>query len=394
MNPLDHYPRWKQVLLTGNRWTKPYSEERLDRLNAALTQWQDAQAEGQILNVRFVESKDTISRALEQAWSAMPRDETWLRAQTPAAHDAVGSAPSPNLANLAGRAKRVAKATPHPDREALLALIQELDPLLKQYDFLKQHTLKRQVLTPEERAVRDANAFVPPPPSIRAIATVSTLLETAVDRHYVELELGYKHHLRAVIENFLKAEQEADKQPKRYASWVYSPYEHTKSRGGRGDAFSLNFLSQVLETDSRSGRYRATAATWQASDREAVKQAKEVRDKFVFKNLQKLAPLLEAKGDALFESARELGDSVRMQQLEGDFAFSFKDGSSFEIHNAIVFVVNQYDTRFYRFPLTFRSVILPGGEPMPAPSEQRMHEVFVAAKAAPVDASPRRGRRP
>lgn len=396
MSPLDTYPLWKQALLTGDRWTKPYSEQRLATLNAALTQWQEAQLEGSILNVRFVESKETISRALENAWSALPRDEAWRRAQVDGAVDAVETAPSPNLATLAGRAKRVMKATPHPDRDRLLAFIEEMGPVIQQYEFLKKNTLKRRVLSAEERAEQEANAFVPPPPSTQAVATVQALLEATVDRHYAVLEAGYKHHLRTVVENFVKAEQEADAQPKRYASWVYTPYDHLKARRGRGDPAGLAFLSKVLVTDPTSGRYGADASTWQASDAEAVKQAQDVRNKFVFKNLQKLAPLLEAKGDALFESARELGDSVRMQQLEGDFAFSFKDGSSFEIHNSIVFVVNQYDTRFYRFPLTFRSVLLPGGVPMPQPSEQRMHEVFAVATPAETSPSPapRRGRHP
>jgi hypothetical protein len=107
----------------------------------------------------------------------------------------------------------------------------------------------------------------------------------------------------------------------------------------------------------------------------ATRDAQEIRDNFVIKNLSKLDSIVEAKGD--FEKITAIEHSLAMGTLEGHFLLTFKDGSSFEVRNSFVFVENQHGTRFHRFPLTFHNVRLSGGNALASPSEERMNTVFV-----------------
>lgn len=363
-----------------SRFDRAYSDDRLERLNAALAQWGEALQVGSIENARFAESKECISRALEHAWSRLPRNTAWVDSLPESMRNAVDSCPTPNLSNLSGRLKRLEKVPSHPTRDLLIGFIQELQPVLEAYTFLKANAKKRVVRTAEEV---EATRFTPSPSSARAVGQVKALLEQVVDRAYTNLLEDLKSNHRQKIERFLtearaKAEDSTFKPP--YESWCYSPREHYTVDRRVMDSQAVAFLEKVLESDYVRGKYQywATPATWAKSDQEAEKQALFIRQQFVFKNLQKLTPILEAKGDALFASVEELGVGVNLRFLKGSFRFKFRDSSSFEVQNDLVFVVNQWNTRFYRYPLTFHSVILPNGEPMGRPSEQRMNEVFSA----------------
>jgi len=108
------------------------------------------------------------------------------------------------------------------------------------------------------------------------------------------------------------------------------------------------------------------------ADAEAKKQAQEVLEHFVHKNMFKLSPLLKLK---------ELGDikvkyvHVNSGMLESYMDFTFKDKSSFGVKNQIVSVVNQFGTFFSRYPTTFHDVIV-NGTKMQTPSEMKIYKEF------------------
>ena len=391
---LDTFPIFKRLVLSPGEtsWQRPLSERQQEWLNQSLETWGQALTEGGIDNPRFVESKEAISRALENAWSSVPRDFEALRLLSEAHQNALDSLPSPNLANLAGRLKRVEKTPDSPLRTELVALLTELSPLAEAYAFLKANTRKRQVKTEEER---EAERFVPPPSSSQAVAKVREVLEQAIDRAYQGLVDRYTRMNRTTIETYLQAQEVAlsgEKPPRN----GYTPTTHFTAVDGYGQKKVVNphgvaFLSKVLDYDYKQFYvYKATDETWKKADADALEQATFVRDQFLYKNLVKLTPVLEAKGDEAFESISEVGQ-FELSRLEGEFHVQFKDQSSFRLRNAVVFVVNQYNTHFNRFPTTFHDVKLPGGEPMASPSEERMHTVFAVAAAADEGQAPRKG---
>jgi hypothetical protein len=170
----------------------------------------------------------------------------------------------------------------------------------------------------------------------------------------------------------------------------------TRARRRITNPHAVTFLHGVLErAPLRPGHYAsgqayvATPKSYAKSDAIALKEAQDIRAQFLYKNLVKLTPLLEAKGDTQFANVQELGQ-FDLESLEGDFRVEFHDGSSFRLHNAVVFVTNQFDTHFCRFPTTFHDVVMPGGAPMPSPSEERMHMVFAPATATAPSAPSRR----
>lgn len=382
---LDTYPLFKRLVTTQGptQWDRPLSPKQLERLEAALTTWRDSQAEGGIDNPRFVETKDAISRALENAWKALPRDDAYINTLPDPQRDALDTIPSPNLSNLAGRLKRVEKTPDSPTRDALVEFLKEIAPLGEAYAFLKANTRKRQVKTEEQR---EAERFMPPPSSSQAVAKVRAVLEEAINRAYQGLVDRFTQDNRRTIQRYLDAQTAALDDPERNGK-TYSPTTHYTHKDARGreqvvDPLAVSFLHKVLNSNhEKRGHYnyatvyKADADTWVASDKEAEQQARDIRDQFLYKNLVKLTPVLEAKGDEAFQSVREIGQ-FDLAGLKGEFEVLFEDGSSFRLRNEVVFVVNSFGTQFHRFPTTFHDVMLPGGVPMPSPSEERMHAVF------------------
>jgi hypothetical protein len=386
-------PIFHQLLIapTDQRWERPYTPVAIERLNGALTQWANARVAGEIENARFIESKDVISRAVEDAWKRVSRDSAWVNSLPDAQRDALDTNPYPNLSNLDGRLKRVLKTPPHPTRDNLEAFITDIKPVIDFYAFLKANAKKRVPRSAEEI---EATRFVPPTSSSTAVAQVKALLETMVDRDFTYLLNHCKSINRAMIENFVTAQKKANaaNEAASKTSTGYSPSHHFTVNEGRfkgrvTSPESVTLLNKVLHRHYDDKRhfytYLVDKDTWGKSDDAALKVAQFIRDQFVFKNLKKLTSILEIKGEENFDAVTEKNDSLNLTRMQGEFHFTFKDGASFDVHNALVFVTNQFSTSFVRYPLTFHAVVLPNGESMKMPSEKSMNDTFAVARAEP-----------
>lgn len=116
----------------------------------------------------------------------------------------------------------------------------------------------------------------------------------------------------------------------------------------------------------------------------AKKDAAAMRDEFIFKVIEKIAPIVENKGNLV--GVREVSNTIQVGRLSGMLEVDFADGASFVVDNNVVYSHSVRGRPFARFPLTFHNVVLPGGGRMKQPSEERMHSVFCAAPApAPCD---------
>lgn len=374
-----------------------YTDRRLEYLEKSLETWAKGMEEGTIENARLVESKESISRAIDAAWQAVPRDLDYLRTLSEAHYNALDTIPAPNLSNLAGRLKRVKATADHPIRTQLIELLEELVPLATQYEFLRANAVKRRPKTDEEKAAE----FQPPPSSSAAVAAARTVLETAIDRTFQDLVSRRRASNQRRLDSYFAARDKVLSDPG-FKGRGYTPHTHLSAhRAGYSriiDQDGLSFLHHVLVpvtkkiNDRYVDIYEQDDQTLEKSNALADKEARHIREQFLYKSLSKLTPILEAKGDDVFDKIQEVG-RLNLEGREGEFLVSFKDGSSFRLRNAVVFVVNQFDTHFCRFPTTFHDVKLPGGVSMPSPSEERMHTLFAPCaeqQPGPTKSKPRR----
>ncbi len=365
-------------------------EQRARWLTAALEEINKGLEAGEIFNPRYNEAKDSLNRAFDFAFSKIQNYDiasTWRRneAGNPIPKDLEFldlSNYDITLFKLPGIMKRVEKIKSRdPIVDLYVPFLREVAPLAEVMADLKGKVVKRVPKTDEEKR---RERFVPPPPSSDAVAQVQKILEGIADRAYQELVKNFTTYNNRLYDGFVRARTaaEADKtlnKPWRFNPEVYSDtysvywhftdkqtYLATSGRKGQMDSISAGLIAGVESLPESEARA--------ALARKADEDAKEIRDSFVVKNLKKLASIIEAKGN--FVSASVVSEEVDLRGLTGTIRVTFADGSSFDAQNSVVFVVNSFNTRFYRYPLTFHNVRLPGGAKMPTPSEERMNTVF------------------
>lgn len=119
----------------------------------------------------------------------------------------------------------------------------------------------------------------------------------------------------------------------------------------------------------------------------ADKDATEAVAGFVYKITAKLTGIVDAAGGLVKHSTF---GSLRNNRLRLECA----NGLTCDVTNDVVWVCNEYGTVFCRYPTTFHSVILPGGERLKTPSEAKLKKalgVVDAAKELPADVCPGSG---
>jgi hypothetical protein len=382
-----------------------YVGEAFDRLQKGLD-------EQSIENARLKEVLETINRALDRFWERIPRPELNRsddrRSVPQAVDDKCSGYPGISMATLAGRIKAITKVEDHPVRNRVLEAITPLAPLAEAYTQIRPLAKKRVLKTAEERA---AEQFAVPQSSSKAVAEVTRLLEEVMAEHYAELVQQFQQRNRLTLRHYVEAAKAAEadptlRQPSRYHKdgyeKRYEPRWHLSVKSGpyKGtvmDGEALSLLQEVLEPHYPKGQadwvYAPRADAKALCDKKGEERADYLRKMFIAKNLRKIAAILEGKGDDQFLEAKVLNNSLSIDTLQGQLGFRFKDGSSFSVSNAVVFVVNQFHTQFYRFPLTFHDVKMADGQAMPRPSEQRMHEVFLGQPVEP-EAQPQAAPKP
>jgi hypothetical protein len=355
---LEAFPAFVGLVAEDARW-RPRIVGALDAVTRGL-------ADGRIANPVFQSVKETLNRAVERAWEVSVGDRFFRRG----AIEQAGSIEVDLWTDItmfgvytviasgkkAAKARKAAAASGHtavPAIDAVDAFVQEMRPLALAMDRLRPMVVKRQVKTAEEREAD--NAFVPPPTSSAATKQVRELLEGITEKHHAALLDALTFSYRKELDQFLE------------------------SAGGdswRKRAQSSHVVSRCVERigDWRSYSYRRRPDADQVIADIASKDAKQVRDAFVFKNLKKLCSIIDAKGD--LTSAQVVETTVHLSSLRGVLRFGFGDGSGFTVQNSTVLSRSVHNRFFLRFPLTFHDVVMPDGSRMKQPSEERMNTVF------------------
>lgn len=377
---------------------------RIKSLQQAILDLNQGLEDGEIPNKTFTDAKQSVRSIFEDGYKSFVENTPALLALKDRPHgEAVrelldgsyGSYPEPHT--LAGKMKKVAKL-PQDDPAVIIgtAFLKEILPLAEAIQFLKDKTVKRQPLTEEQRRERK---FTPPPATTKAQAVVQKVLEDAVNASYEQLLSNLTDEYTTYYSGFLAAQKKADtdqtlNEPKYRSSTefesIYAPRWHcTFDLHGQKviNHRKLRVISQttkagyVGEDYNSEYRYLPLPNALEIIAGIAKNDADEIRAFFVVKNLKKIATILEAKGDALFDGAKVVQNTISLGGLQGEIEFSFKDGAGFRVTNSVVWVMNSYGTEFNRFPLTFHDVVLPGGAKMKSPSEKRMNTVFLGKEA-------------
>jgi hypothetical protein len=349
---IEHFP----TLAAGLR-DRPFV-----RLADAIRAIADGLHAQRIPNPAFQDAKEVINRRIGDAWrdaiSARWTHAGEYQRLPTAVFEAYCEMNVDGVHSMKATAKRVAKIASlasHPMIDAMQAFVREMEPLAVAVEALRPHVFKRQPKTDEEREAE--KRFVPPPSSTGATKMVGDLLEGITARHHAELITALEDHYLGSLVAFLQRQSTCDKS---------TP----------APSFSYP-LSRCLTSDHKypHSRYTANPNAQETLKALARKDADEMRDMFVYKNLRKLSSIVEAKGN--LDRAEVIDSTVNLSGLRGELRFAFSDGARFLVQNSAVLSHSVHNNPFMRYPLTFHEVVMPSGEKMKLPSEERMNTVFV-----------------
>lgn len=379
------------------RFGRPNNYGRVVDMLADLTAGLEA---GEIMNPIYVSAKETVGRVildnLLRRYKDDNKDAFYDRSLDHTVVELTHYA-HPQSNTTAGLLKRLAKLDQKiPAVQLMTAYLQEITPITTAVVSLKDKVVKRQPKSEEEKRVAK---FAPPKSSSKSVAIVQKLLTDIVDAEFQSMLKGFEYRNLSYLKSYRQGLKGAMaklelRKPSHNGevSEYYSSYPlewHFSNKATNRKEFQTNpyanaLLADVVEYGEwPDGKVRGEMIKPDAEailKAKALQEAKEVRDYFIAKNLRKIVSILEAKGDENFKSAEPGARSVSLSGLEGTIHFEFKDDSAFSVTNSVVFVVNSFGTRFYRFPLRFHDVEMPGGVPMKGPSELKMNTIFLDRK--------------
>lgn len=373
---LDQFPILAANFLDKRYLGTPSAAKRREALENAIAAIATGLTNGAITNPVYVDVKATIARAFEEAWDNVVGEVytyggKWESLSRPE-YDLYWSMSKPQSHTIAGMLKKIEKSKiDTPMTRDMVAFLKEIGPLGLAVVKLKDMVVKRQ--PKEDPAAARKAKYDAPDVSASALGEFKALLVKVTEEAYGELLRMLTERNGKLVDRWVELENASQALP--------FNQRHKSKEGQHADQIAANhpFIYQCV-TGTDTGRNQRTYTRNDKADGVVAKvskeQADQTREYFIYKNLDKIASILDAKGN--YKSAMLLDRTV-LNGLEGTIRVEFQDGSGFTVKNAVVYVMNSYGTQFNRFPLTFTDVYLPNGARMPRPSEQRMNEVFVKA---------------
>lgn len=383
--PVDSYP-----LITA---TLP--ERRLNDFAQFLPELEKAIVDGRIANARYVKAKEAFSRIIETAWVEIVRkpyswNRDYIHAASQEEQDVLSRLSDPPQTNTLAKILRTAAAMPDTEAgRAVKAALAELDPVVSLIKDTKVLAVKR-VAAPAAPSARET--YQAPAASGTAVAKVLEELTdiTAQARDGLISTISLRHE--AMLSAFLKTARDNQEQVgtasrKRFDVYTYCRDIARKHGREQADAYLRRKLEMVV-----SSRYEAKPGVRIFEPKPdhktliqdaAMTEADNICAQYIEKNIAKLAPIIEGRGD--FVGMKVLGRTVNPGAMEGRLRLSFTGEADFEARSQAVMSFSQYGTPFMRYPLTFHDVYLSDGSAMPRPSEKRMNEIFINDKPEVVE---------
>lgn len=239
------------------------------------------------------------------------------------------------------------------DNAQWFAICAEIVDLYNALMTLKDKIVKRQGRSEEEKA----DDYVPPMPTTAVAMKVCAILKDMTD----DLTKQY-----------------ASKLFEQYRSGVEVRFASPKVRGDKNylPCFADLLLNKVGDKyDSFNGNYTSLKPNWLVLlKQEADHDADYAQRMFLYKNVTKLAVIIEAKGDFTHKIIDGRVSSVGFQ---GEIVFNFADETQFTVRNKVIVNVSVHGKAFNQFPTTFHDVTGLKGQP----SQEDMIEQFAGVKA-------------
>jgi hypothetical protein len=373
--PVENYPIVSEAL----------SERRLASFREFLPELENAMQSGEIPNARYTKAKEAFSRIIETAWVETIRkpfawNREYIQGIDQSEKDMLLELGSPPQTNTLAKAQRQAQAMPDtPSGRALRALMSEVAPLLTLVKDTRSLAVKK-TAAPRKQTVTET--YRAPAAGGTSVAQVLSELEeiTRNARNGITETIAKRH--RAIVEAFFKAQEvhaaTQGTSRKRFDIYNYVLDISRKAGHRQADPYLRRKLETVLEKrhDLQTGRniYTMKEDAPDIMRETASREADEICAQYIERNLAKLAPIIEARGD--YSGMKILGQSIEPGEMEGRLELRFSGEARFEARSQAVFSYSAHGTPFMRYPLTFHNVVLSNGDPMPQASEKRMNEVF------------------
>ncbi|KKN86206.1 hypothetical protein LCGC14_0270750 [marine sediment metagenome] len=336
---------------------------------------------GTMPNAVYLRSKQSISRCTEYAWSELTRKPySWNRDYIKSASEEeraklydIAAYPQVNNITKLGR-----QAEGLGDTQAGLAMRSIMEEVRPIFEIIR---------TGKDIAVKKVPAPVPPTaveryqaPTASGTAMAAILLElteiTRAARAGIASALSRQHE--KTVDTFLARQHAHQQSTKTDRPVRFDIFSYAKHLGqGKADAQLMDRLTVAL--DQSVGSKGEKHYTWKAEGQKIVAQrsAKEadlICQSYIEKNMAKLAPIIEERGD--YASMKIIGRNVDPGSMTGHLRLLFKDGARFDARSQAVMSFSVYGTPFMRYPLTFHNVQLGDGSLISRPSEKKMNEEF------------------
>lgn len=305
----------------------PYIQKRLDKIFDMLDNYKS-----EIPNPKVKEFKTYMNYAIEDAIRIEDERDLWKWAY----HNDVLS-PYPH--QIKGKIKKVNKLPDSPHKTRWLAIHKEFLDIFDKFSKLK--VVKRTDVKKET----DKERYVRKLASSEAIKIADKALRQTAERIEKDFVIERIQGIKDMIAKYEKAD------------------DKTKYKMRRGnEILSRHQFNKDIDD--------------KAIEKIAKREAENMKEAFLMKNVDKLANILEKKGEL---KGKPKHTSYRKGDFFGSMRVEFKDGSGFTVVNKVVTKVNFHGTWFHQFPTTFHNVVMPDGSKMKQPSEKRMIEVFAVA---------------
>lgn len=353
------------------------------RIREKLAQMAAGLEAGKIANPVIEDVKFVLGRYIGAAWdthvrpSQPTRGDDWTDTENAISvpysiHELKTGATK--LGKLLARAAKNNEAVDTPYIRAAQALYAQLAPIAEANELLKPLVVKRKLKTQEEKAAEET--YVPPMANKAAEAALRDTLTGITETHYAALRDTFIRQLRQALEQYLAATGPNSTPEERRKAFRNPLWNAIGSRCTRPPEGSVAYRDHHPERRPDAD---------QIIEQEATREADLIREKFVIKNLRKLASIVDGKGD--FKAIDTIGGVVSLNSLTGSFRIHFTDGSAFTAENSVVINTSVYGKRFYQFPLRFHDVVLTGGATKKQASEQWMNETFAGLNDSPSPAT-------
>ena len=358
-DPEESFP----IILNSSNFTPA----RLERYVESLKKNAEYLTEGAIPNARHKEQADTLNRIGDAAFDNALNKPFSFSSNfkfDPAVEELANSMNSMSLTQIGSSMKKLAKfmkARPEfnedPFVKAAVAVFAELNVIVQAADALKGMVHKKVMKSEQER---EAEAkYIPPVADKAAFEQVHKTLLQVTDELYQGLVEARTNMNTSVLDRA-----------------IFKSENGTRYDGF--DEYEKRMLGLFAKSEAGSFRtqqkYLKSPNADELIAKFSVKEADEIREAFVIKNLQKLASIIDKKNN--MASIEIVGRSVDLNGMEGTLKISFKDDSSFKVTNQVVLSQSVYGKLFYRYPLIFREVKRPNQEVQARSSEEEMNLSF------------------